>query len=770
MRRMTVLPSLVLGLALMSLTACGGGGGNMANNQPAPNNPAPPPPPPDFNTAEFQQNWGLNAISALDAYNAGATGAGITLAIIDTGIDTDHPDLVGNLSPASKDIVASRNVLQGESQHGTLVASVAAAQKNNFGAHGVAFDATILAIRADSPGSCADVDDDCSFFDSTLAQAVEYATLNGADVINFSLSGDSPHSFALTAALDAAVAAGVIIVMSAGNDGDPDPDASTGYAFTLGANGQALIVGSVTEALGISDFSDLAGGSQSRFLVAPGDRVTASGDDGTLFFASGTSFSSPHVTGAAALLLQAFPNLTAREVVQILLDTATDLGVAGTDVVFGVGLLNLAEAFSPQGPLSVPTSNAAGLELLSSDLAASNSTLNMGPAFGDAGLGGGPFGLLSRTLVYDKYDRTFVADLSPNIRSRAGGSFSLAGAAHHSVYHRNHEVELPGVGLVEFGYTDEWGSLSEAQLFPNRLLDDAKQITRKSFRLTRALSPATDIAISHGFAAGAIMSRAILGHSQPLSFKSTGSKGGAFLGLSRDGTNLGASHRLSPETELTVVIGTSELDLEDGERPLSRQVAAAQITRRIGEAFRVGVQFGVLQEDGSVLETVGRGAFDAVKSATTRFVSLTAAADVNDWTFMIQGSQGTTAVREREGLLLHSFGTLRTSAYRAAAYWRTPLPGHVLGFSVAQPLRVESGGALVDVPTGRDLSTEVFSFTSQAVEFAPSSREVDFELSHAFYSVHGRSLQTSLIYHMNPGHSKTVGEAISLIAEFHSSF
>lgn len=771
MRPISVLPSLVFGLALMSLTACGGG--NVANNPPPNNNPAPQPPPPppqNFDTAEFRQNWGLDAIGALDAYDAGSTGAGITLAIIDTGIDTDHPDLVGNLSPASKDIVASRNVLQGESQHGTLVASVAAARKNDFGSHGVAFEATILAIRADSPGTCADVDDECAFFDSTLAEAVRYATINGADVINLSLSGDSPHSPALTAALDAAAAAGIVIVMSAGNDGDPDPDVSTGYAFSLGARGQAIIAGSVTQTLTISDFSDRAGNSQSRFIVAPGDRVVASGDDATLFFASGTSFSSPHVTGAVALLMQAFPNLTAREVVQIIFDTATDLGAVGSDPIFGSGLLNLTQAFAPQGPLSIATNNAAGIELLQSDLVASGSTLNMGPAFGDSGLGSGSLSLLSRTLVFDKYDRTYVANLSPNVRTQIGGSFSLARAARHSVYRRNHEVALPGIGLIEFAYTDEWGSLSEARLFPNRLLDDSKQVTATSFRFTRGLSARTDIAVSHGFAAGSIMSKAVLGHSQPLGFKSTGSAGGAHLGLSRNGTNLGASHRLSRDTELTVVIGTSELDLDDGERPLTRQVAAAQLTRRIGENFRAGIQFGVLREDGSVLETVGRSAFDAVDSALTRFVSLTAAAELKDWTFMIQGSQGITSVRERQGLLLHSFGTLRTSAYRAAAFWRTPIPGHVLGLSVAQPLRVESGGALVDVPTGRDLATEIFSFTSHPVAFEPSSREVDIELSHAFYSVHGSSLQTSLIYQMNPGHSNAAGEAVSLIAEFHSRF
>lgn len=782
LRRMRALLNLLRSLVLLSLAACGGGSSNMATNQPPPTNPVSPPAPvlPNYDTLEFQQSWGLGAINPLDAYNSGTTGSGITLAIIDTGIDTDHPDLAENLSPASTDIVTSRNVLQGEDPHGTLVASIAAAQKNNFGSHGVAFEATILAIRADSPGSCADEEDDCAFYDSTLAQAVRYATQNGADVINFSLSGDSPHSLDLTTALDAAVAADIIIVMSAGNDGDPDPDASTGYAFTSGANSQALIVGSVAEApdstapsgfdLTISEFSDRAGDSQSRFLVAPGDRVTASGDDGTLFYVTGTSFSAPHVTGAAALLLQAFPSLTAKEVVQILLDTTTDLGAVGSDAIFGSGLLNLAEAFSPQGPLSVPTNNAAGPELFPYDLLASNSTLNMGPAFGDSGLGMGPIGLLSRTLVFDKYDRTYIADLSHNISARQGGSFSLAGAARHSVYRRNHEIELLEIGFIEFGYTEEWGSISKAQLFPNRLLGDSKHIFATSLRLTSALSRATDIIVAHGFSAGGIMSKAVLGPSKPLSFKSTGSAGSAFLGLSRGGTNIGLSHRLSPQTEVTVVFGTSELDLGDGERSLSRRATAAQVTRRIGEAYRVGIQFGILEEDGSVLETVGRGAFDAVNSATTRFIALTAAAEFNNWTFMIQGSQGTTAISEREGLLLHSFGSLRTSAYRAAAYWRAPLPGHVLGFSVAQPLRVESGGALVKVPTGRDLTTEAFSFTSQAVNFSPSGREVNFELSHAFYSVWGRSLQTSLIYQMDPNHSKTASDAFSVIAEFHSRF
>ena len=90
---------------------------------------------------------------AVSAWQRGATGSGRTIAVIDTGIDLDSPEFAGRIHPDSRDVAGSRSV-DGEDDHGTNVSLVAAAARNNQGILGIAFDARVLALRADRPGSC----------------------------------------------------------------------------------------------------------------------------------------------------------------------------------------------------------------------------------------------------------------------------------------------------------------------------------------------------------------------------------------------------------------------------------------------------------------------------------------------------------------------------------------------------------------------------------------------------------------------------------------
>ena len=112
------------------------------------------------------------------------------MAVIDSGFDPTHDDLAGKFDPASTDLISGNNrgSIDGPDNHGAQVAAVIVARKNNRGMHGVAFGATVLAIRIDSGNSCQN--GDCSFFVSDIATAIIYAVNNGADIINISLGGD----------------------------------------------------------------------------------------------------------------------------------------------------------------------------------------------------------------------------------------------------------------------------------------------------------------------------------------------------------------------------------------------------------------------------------------------------------------------------------------------------------------------------------------------------------------------------------------------------
>ena len=157
----------IAAIAACALVAACGGGGGMGPSCPTPpstpSTPTPPTPPappatnpslplnpPSVSGAEFQRSYGLAAIHAEAGFNIGATGKGVTVAVLDTGFNPGAADMSGAYSADSIDIVSSRNVLAGVDSHGALVASVLGARFNGLGTIGVAYESTVLGIRADN--------------------------------------------------------------------------------------------------------------------------------------------------------------------------------------------------------------------------------------------------------------------------------------------------------------------------------------------------------------------------------------------------------------------------------------------------------------------------------------------------------------------------------------------------------------------------------------------------------------------------------------------
>ncbi|AYJ86293.1 peptidase S8 [Sphingomonas paeninsulae] len=388
--------------SLLALTACGGSGGTPVAST--------PPPPVDYNTDEYKRSNAAVQAQALAAYQAGSTGAGVTVGVIDSGVDTTSAEFTGRISSLSADLAGSRG-LQDESGHGSAVSDVLLGAKNDVGISGIAFAATLLVLRTDTPGSCATAtvgagSDGCTHSDTAIARGLDLAVTARARVVNISLGGEAANSN-LRAAIDRATAAGVIIVISAGNEGKTDPGAAANpdplaqIAIDPIARGLVLIAGATNAAQTLADFSNKAGNSSAFYLTALGVSVRANNNNNMPFLWSGTSFSAPVISGAIALLAQAFPTLTPAQIVDLLLRTATDLGAPGVDSTYGHGELNLAKAFAPQGSLSL--ANATVPVSLTN-----NGTLST--AMGDSGQGN------LGAAIHDGYGRGYSVDLGGTLR------------------------------------------------------------------------------------------------------------------------------------------------------------------------------------------------------------------------------------------------------------------------------------------------------------------------------------------------------------------
>lgn len=321
----------------------------------------------------FARQWGLRQINAPGAWSRGARGKGVTIGVVDSGVDLGHPDLRAKLLPGV-DLVRKANGLSGpgcpgpqdENGHGTHVAGIAAAITNNgIGVAGTAPGARILPVRVLDKTGSGDT--------NTVDAGIRWAAAHGAKVINLSLGGDLPligdlpgQNDATQAAVAYAFSKGAVVVGSAGNSTSPlcDYPAAAANAVCVGA----------TDEHGMPS-------AYSNFPVSPNDTVAVRApggagspvfceDDGDIWSTmwpksdddncggtirgydtlAGTSMSAPYVSGVAALL--AGRGLTAPQILQCLKAHSSNAG--SYEPVYGYGIVDAAAAVGACGSRTRP--------------------------------------------------------------------------------------------------------------------------------------------------------------------------------------------------------------------------------------------------------------------------------------------------------------------------------------------------------------------------------------------------------------------------------
>ncbi|WP_267118360.1 S8 family peptidase, partial [Xanthomonas sacchari] len=317
----------------------------------------------------------LTLTNTLAAHNAGYDGSGYRIGVVDTGVNRNHPALAGRVVSNLIYVDPSQNNTKVDDVdgHGTTVAQLAAGKSVGQWPGGIAPGAQIVSARiiSDTPPK-----DDGSGSGNQVSGGLGLTQVHqdlinaGVKVMNNSWGGIYWTDLNSTNAIAAeyrpfVLGNGGLVVFAAGNESKSTPSDIASLPSKAGPNGTLpaadlergwLVVAATDSSTGtqLASYSNACGAAMRYCLVAPGTEVfvdpkaTTSTSNPDYYYGSGTSFAAPLVSGAAALVWQAFPYFTNDLVRQTLLGTATDLGTPGVDATFGYGLLNVGKAV--QGP------------------------------------------------------------------------------------------------------------------------------------------------------------------------------------------------------------------------------------------------------------------------------------------------------------------------------------------------------------------------------------------------------------------------------------
>ena len=405
----------------------------------------------DFQTPEYQAQQGLGAVNAASMYYNGAyrwftgaaadaaagTGRGIRIAVADTGISAREATSGSSIAidaAASYDYVNNRSGSSADdSGHGTHVAGIIAAPKNDSGMHGLAYNATLVNFKVgDSSGAV-------NLTDAQFADMLSRAAKAGAMIVNnsWALAGSSIVASAtqdilsssprMVDASRAYVAAGGVVVFAAGNDAGANPALQPGLPYRIsGLQPGWLAVVAIDGTGRIAGYSNRCGVAAAWCLAAPGgsaaNGIYSMSNSGGYASMYGTSMAAPHAAAAIAALKSMFVNLSTLQIRDRLLYTANRSGSYADTSTYGQGVMDLGAASSPVGGVSVPT--GASANGATAPVAASAVVFQKGAVQA--------LRLQARVLVVDNYQRapfwvpaaTFFHEATPRLLDRQWASLA----------------------------------------------------------------------------------------------------------------------------------------------------------------------------------------------------------------------------------------------------------------------------------------------------------------------------------------------------------
>ena len=750
-------------LMVLGLAGCGSGGGGAEP-------PASPPPRPDplsfpdepgltaeqemnraafAESSEFENQWSLAEIGADYAYARGYTGEGVIVGMIDSGADPNHSALSGQLHALSAVVsgscpngVCPFGPTRDPHYHGTSVGSVISGKRQDGIMHGVAYESELLSIGIplDTPPDYyqpVDLSDPTVFIELDERMQGVYARIGDTTrIINHSFNfhgvvtdyTDAEYRAAFGRTVDSLVQAGtpdsekIIMVWAAGNSygsfdaegneadaSSPDVAAGTPNLFPE-LRGHFISVVATDETGAIAGYSNRCGVASDYCIAAPGEAVVAAaGSTDQYFVGSGTSLAAPQVSGALALMEEAFRGqLGSTEMVSRLFAAADKSGIYADEEIYGQGILDVEKATRPLGMMRTSLG-----QNLNGPAGPASGAIAAGGAWGDA-LQRGLAGL--EMAVFDSLNAPFFVPME----------------------HLNTAWPLDGHWRMEQLYGR----------FVDRALGSGSHRT--------AIVGGWTLSSAHGLAA------APSANSRPRrSIDRIAGIQNAWVALGTDG--LGIARDLFSAGEGSRVRSgfiAQNSGVARGQRLTvpGRAQGAFLNLEVVSEGHRVLAELGVLRESERLLGAGAEGAYGQLAGSTffTRFFAeRELGGELRLWA---AAQRGYTSAKANHGLL-RSAQHVQSSAYSAGVYWdgKPSSNARRLWLMFSQPLRNESGALMLNYPTGRTRAGGVLRRT-ELLDSEPSGRQFDLALGFETALRLGASgppawrLHTEVWHSRQPGH------------------
>ncbi len=757
------------------LAGCAGGGGSGTTSaipvQTVTSTPALTPPPTidpnSFRTSDYLRIGVLDAVHAADAYALGYTGKGVTIGIVDFNFDFTSNQV--SFSSASRgpnpQMVSLYNAQTGTTastdQHGQAVAVTAAGVGNGTGFQGLAFNSQVLGVdyfadvnesQVTQNGVLYHVSDPWTYMTSRGVRIINTSFgYEASDIIPASKQPKVSEAYVLASSATA-LQNGALLVSSAGNAGGSNPsqsnldtisDLQAAGVLNSGA-GAFIIAGAVDQNNQVASFSDRAGSYAAYYMVAPGVGLELPWNGGRAIVA-GTSFSAPLISAAAAIVMQRWPNLTARQVAQILEQSATPLGDSS---IYGYGMLNVYAALQPIGTTTLTVANGVAPTVASTGLV-------LGSSFGDAPA---LHQLLSQVMILDSFGRDFETDMSKAIVARPtlpdlfgvmeqrfgwrGAGFSLGRNTFVALdFRRNPEDDI-----LPFGPTGGLAGQLEHQSTVRLDGSDGDFFwsAGTGMSLQQGMMPDGDDpfvseTLTYGF------------------LPAIGTSAGSFAtgGLPID-----------DRTRLSFGIGEAQNQgLQDIRLPYRNRSESFAIRVDNRESnWRFDFDAGSSLDTGGLFGSVSSGGLKLADQAITTWATTTAQWNINSkWLIKGMATLAVAGGSHPQASLITSIGPVLASSFALGISGHDVLQGSDLVlFTLSQPMRAEFGMATLATGIGRDWASGGVIMGQARAPLTSSGREIDFESGYGF-ALDDWRIQANAGLALDSGHTRGKNGVLSLL-------